>query len=343
MTNILYIIILILFSVLSILILYFNIKKSDKYQLDDTPIDIVYTWVESSDEFEKEKLYWLNKTNKEDIKNSENSGKIRFKDNQELKYSLRSIEKYFPNYNNIYIVVKDGQYPKYLKKNNPRLKIVNHSEIIPNEYLPTFNSCAIECCIHNIPNLSEYYLYFNDDVMLLKSLNKSYFLSSKKLPYILYSNSNKDKKIVDSIHNINLNNYNFCSTWVFNSKILDNLHKQEEHGRYNVSHLPRMFKKSFNIEIEKLLKGYYNEKDNIDVYTKTQMSKFRKNHNLFLNVLIWPYLYNYLFNCEFKKTTESYMVFNNKNSTNLNTKFLCVNIVKDENKFKLNYKIFIFS
>ena len=103
MTNILYIIILILFSVLSILILYFNIKKSDKYQLDDTPIDIVYTWVESSDEFEKEKLYWLNKTNKEDIKNSENSGKIRFKDNQELKYSLRSIEKYFPNYNNIYI------------------------------------------------------------------------------------------------------------------------------------------------------------------------------------------------------------------------------------------------
>ena len=35
MTNILYIIILILFSVLSILILYFNIKKSDKYQLDD--------------------------------------------------------------------------------------------------------------------------------------------------------------------------------------------------------------------------------------------------------------------------------------------------------------------
>ena len=96
MKNILFIIILILILIFIIFIIYFNIKL-EKYKFDDIPIDIVYTWVESNEDFEKEKEYWLQKTNKEDIKNSENSGPVRFKDNKEILYSLRSIEKYFPN------------------------------------------------------------------------------------------------------------------------------------------------------------------------------------------------------------------------------------------------------
>ena len=329
--NILFVIIIILIIILIIFIIYSNVIF-EKYSVENIPIDIVYTWVESNEEFEKEKSYWLEKTNKEDIKNKENSGSIRFKDNKEIMYSLRSIEKYFPNYNNIYIIVKDGQFPKYLKKDHPKIKIVNHSEIIPKEYLPTFNSCAIECFTHHIPNLTEYYLYLNDDFMFLKNLKKSYFLKSKELPYIMYSNPNYDKH-TNSIKNINLNSYNFYESWVYNSKILDNLHKIEKDGRYDISHIPRMFKKSFNIEIEDILKKYYKENETIDVYTKTQKSKFRKNYNLALNVLIYPYLYHYLFNCEFKKTNESYIIFDNNNNDKLNTEFLCINIVKDETNF----------
>ena len=123
--NILFVIIIILIIILIIFIIYSNVIF-EKYSVENIPIDIVYTWVESNEEFEKEKSYWLEKTNKEDIKNKENSGSIRFKDNKEIMYSLRSIEKYFPNYNNIYIIVKDGQFPKYLKKDHPKIKIVNH-------------------------------------------------------------------------------------------------------------------------------------------------------------------------------------------------------------------------
>lgn len=330
--NILFVIIIILIVVTIIFIVCCNIML-EKYSIEDIPVDIVYTWVESNEEFEKEKMYWLQKTNKEDIENKENSGSIRFKDNKELMYSLRSIEKYFPYYNNIYIIVKDGQFPKYLKKDHPRIKIVNHSEIIPKEYLPTFNSCAIECFTHHIPNLSEYYLYLNDDFMFLKNLKKSYFIKNKDSPYILYSNPNYDKNIVDRIKNINLNSYNFYEAWAYNSKILDKLHKIEQNGRHDLSHIPRMFKKSFNTKIEDVLKKYYVENETVDVYTRTQMSKFRKNYNLALNVLMYPYLYHYLFDCKFKKTNESYIIFDNNNSTELNTEFLCVNIVKDENNF----------
>ena len=332
MKNILFvIIILVIISI--IFIVYSNIIISEKYIIEDIPVDIVYTWVESNEEFEKEKSYWLKKTNKEDIENIENSGLIRFKDNKEIMYSLRSVEKYFPNYNNIYIIVKDGQFPKYLKKDHPKIKIVNHSDIIPKEYLPTFNSCAIECFIHHIPNLTEYYLYLNDDFMFLKNLKKSYFIKNKELPYILYSNIDYDKKYISKINNIDLNSYDFYESWVYNSKILDKLHKIEKNGRRNYSHIPRMFKKSFNNKIEDILKKYYSENEKIDVYTKTQMSKFRKNYNLALNVLIYPYLYYYLFNCEFKKTNESYIIFDNNNSTKLNTEFLCVNIVQDQTNF----------
>jgi hypothetical protein len=42
---------------------------------------------------------------------------------------------------------------------------VDHTSIIENKYLPTFNSSAIESYLHNIPNLSEIFLYNNDDYM----------------------------------------------------------------------------------------------------------------------------------------------------------------------------------
>ena len=105
-----------------------------KISLNKNKIDIIYTWVENTEEFQKEKQYWLNKENK----NLSNEI-TRYIDNEELRYSLRSIEKYFPNYNKIYLLVKDDQFPRYLKKNHPKIKVIKHSDIIPKEYI-TFSS-----------------------------------------------------------------------------------------------------------------------------------------------------------------------------------------------------------
>ena len=49
----------------------------------------------------------------------------RFADNDELKYSLRSIEKNAPWISNVYIVT-NGQIPNWINFNNPRIKIVTH-------------------------------------------------------------------------------------------------------------------------------------------------------------------------------------------------------------------------
>ena len=50
----------------------------------------------------------------------------RFADNDELKYSLRSLEKHAPWFRNVYIVT-NGQIPIWLDTSNPRLKIVTHN------------------------------------------------------------------------------------------------------------------------------------------------------------------------------------------------------------------------
>ncbi|XP_068729613.1 N-acetylglucosamine-1-phosphotransferase subunits alpha/beta-like [Montipora capricornis] len=89
----------------------------------------------------------------------------RFADNEELKYSLRSVEKHAPWVRNIYIVT-NGQIPSWLNLENPRLKIITHQELFVNKsHLPTFSSPAIESHLHRIPGLSQKFIYLNDDVM----------------------------------------------------------------------------------------------------------------------------------------------------------------------------------
>ena len=86
----------------------------------------------------------------------------RFRDNGELRYSLRALERFFPAHGHVYIVT-DEQTPDWLMSSE-RLTVVDHRDLIPAALLPTFDSGNIESYIHRIPGLSERYFYFNDDV-----------------------------------------------------------------------------------------------------------------------------------------------------------------------------------
>jgi hypothetical protein len=90
----------------------------------------------------------------------------RYRDNEELRYSLRSIIKYAPWVRRIFIAT-DNQLPSWLKVDHPRITVVPHSEFFPDpSTLPTFSSPAIEVNLHRIKGLSRRFVYFNDDVML---------------------------------------------------------------------------------------------------------------------------------------------------------------------------------
>ena len=130
---------------------------------DTGPIDIVYTWVNGTDpRWLSEKSYYQN-GNKEKSAHHDNN---RYRDNEELRFSLRSIEMYAPWVRHIFLVT-DGQVPSWLNIENDRITIIQHATIFNNiSHLPVFSSPSIESHLNSIPDLSEHFLYFNDDVFL---------------------------------------------------------------------------------------------------------------------------------------------------------------------------------
>ena len=129
------------------------------------PVDLVYMWVDGNDpEWRAKRNRYMGGDNKG---TSEGVADARWRDNEELRYSLRSVEMYASWINHIYIVT-DGQCPAWLNTSNPKITIVDHKEILPEEALPIFSSSAIESCIYRIPGLSEHFILGNDDTMFTK-------------------------------------------------------------------------------------------------------------------------------------------------------------------------------
>ena len=136
----------------------------------ETPIDFVITWVDGHDpEWLKERNYYAS------IEHVEvDNGIARFRDWENLQYWFRGIEKFAPWVNKIYFVTY-GHVPEWLDTKHQKIRIVKHSDFIPAEYLPTFNSNVIEFFFHRIQGLSEHFVYFNDDFFLIDYVSPSRF------------------------------------------------------------------------------------------------------------------------------------------------------------------------
>ena len=155
------------------------------------PVDLVYLWCDDGEEnWRKKRLFYQQQAGYQ-LDNSATKG--RFESHDELKYSLRSVEKNIPWINHIYIIT-DGQTPSFLNLNHSKITIVDHKEILPQQYLPQFNSVAIEFGITNIPNLSEYFLYANDDMLFATPHDKSFYFTPDGKPIHRLSQGQKKAK-----------------------------------------------------------------------------------------------------------------------------------------------------
>ncbi|MDL2316797.1 Stealth CR1 domain-containing protein [Desulfovibrio sp. OttesenSCG-928-A18] len=145
----------------------------------DFPVDVIYTWVDGADPIHIEKRAAFLPRQENIHENAVQAA--RFRDNDELRYSLRALERFAPWVRSI-LIVTDRQRPSWLDKNSDKIRIVDHREFIPKQYLPTFNSHVIEAYLHNIPGLAEHYLYLNDDVFLARPCRKTDFFMANGLP-----------------------------------------------------------------------------------------------------------------------------------------------------------------
>ena len=128
------------------------------------PIDVVYTWVDGTDEEWQAQRRAAEEALDPGAVNRNALVPSRFVDHDELRFSMRSIEMHASWVRRVHVVT-NGQVPRWLDTSNPRVAIVRHDEIFADlSALPVFNSHAIESQLHRVPGLSERYLYLNDDV-----------------------------------------------------------------------------------------------------------------------------------------------------------------------------------
>lgn len=150
-------------------------------------VDAVILWVDGNDPVHKKKLMsYLDNPAKIESKGLA----TRYRQVNEIEYTVKSILKFAPFVENIYIVT-DNQIPGFLKESDSQItykkvKIIDHKVIFKGyeSFLPVFNSNAIESMIHKIPNLAEHYIYFNDDMFLIKATQVSDFFTKAGLPVI---------------------------------------------------------------------------------------------------------------------------------------------------------------
>ena len=143
-------------------------------------IDLVYLWVDGNDPT------WRSKKSAftgEEITSSENDFRGRYSNNDELRYSLRSVEKHIPWVRKIFVVT-DNQIPDWLDIVHPKIAVIDHSEILPSDALPCFNSSVIEYFLYKIPGLSEHFLYANDDMFVNADLPSTFFFTNDGIPIV---------------------------------------------------------------------------------------------------------------------------------------------------------------
>lgn len=132
-------------------------------------IDFVVLWVDGSDPA------WQAEKAKYSGKRTDDSDSVnRYRDWGLMPYWFRAVDQFAPWVRKVHFVTC-GHVPEFLNLNAPKLHHVRHEDFMPEGSLPTFSSHALEMNLHRIPGLAEHFVYFNDDMFLLRPMPETAF------------------------------------------------------------------------------------------------------------------------------------------------------------------------
>ncbi|CAN5390617.1 stealth family protein [soil metagenome] len=136
-------------------------------------IDLVFSWVDGTDlEFQRERARRMGSY----VVGEGDDSEARYRQIDELKFALRSVYVYAPWIRRIFIAT-DSPRPVWLDE-HPRVTLVRSEDFFADpSTLPTYNSHAIEAQLHRIPELSEHFLYSNDDMFFGRPVTPEMFFS----------------------------------------------------------------------------------------------------------------------------------------------------------------------
>lgn len=172
-------------------------------------IDFVVLWVDGNDLSWQDKMLSYKGT-------SEQSNPTRFRDWNIFKYWFRSVEVFAPWVHRVFLIT-DNQIPSWINTNHSKLKIIDHKDFIPAEYLPTFNSHTIELNIHRIEGLSEHFVVFNDDTFINAPITPEYYFKNGLPCDAPFEHIFTPRCYLPEIDMWGINIIEFCDTQVVNA------------------------------------------------------------------------------------------------------------------------------
>ena len=235
-------------------------------------IDAVYLWVDGADKTFQEELGRFLPLDRSSTSSEDMSAK-RFRDNGELRFSLRSLERYAPWIRRVHLVT-NGQVPCWLARTHPRITIVPHELLfLDRQQLPNFNSNAIELQLHRIPDLTRQFLYLNDDVFFGAPTTPDMFY----LPNGMQRFFVQDTLLHNSVDAGSVHDRSYAYTQQVVTKVLG-----WDLPRYLPAHVPQLYDKRIIAEIEQCIPHEFKN---------TSLNRFRSASDIVLRVLYASYIF----------------------------------------------------
>lgn len=279
---------------------------------NNEPVDVVFTWVNNTDSAWRERYQQASRQPMNNDIGLYANDNARFDNHNELYYSIHGVLQHLEWVRHIFIVT-DNQTPDWFSSlRSEKISIIDHRQIIDEKYLPTFNSHVIEAHLHRIPNLSENFIYLNDDVFVARPLPKEHFFAPNGNASIFLADKSlqamKDKGVMTPT-------------------------------LFACSNCQLLLKKDYSVEIDMplvhtyipLKKSYFEKAWQLygDRIQEFLANKFRSNHDLNLATFLVPYLM-YL-NGKSVACTEVCYYFNIR-SSNAKIQYKKLLQLKDEDK-----------
>lgn len=215
------------------------------------PIDVVYTWVDGNDKAWKlSQDQWRTKEGIPPPPDASLRDPTPNLSKDELYFSIKSVKKYMPWVNRIYIFTQTPQKPHWYNPSDASMSnifVVHHENVFAsNAPLPSYNGLLNQSQVHRIPGLADHFILFDDDFFVGRPLDRGHFFD----------------RLGNPVYRLNIS----WATWLYPnepySKIKKSTHKAVHStvGRWAaiVNHLPVPLTRDDCFKTENLLarKGY---------------------------------------------------------------------------------------
>jgi hypothetical protein len=262
---------------------------------------------------------WIDTTDNRVISPVDTHDNTRIGSRNSLKYCLRGLYYNLPWLDNIYLVTNE-QWPNWLDIEKclnikPKIIRVDHKIINPNNK-SMYGCPAIEICLDRIPNLSEAFLYANDDTFVVQPMGLDEWIKDAKIIFRYVTNSNID-------YSKQTTGYNYYDVY-YQYLLAQQLYPSFKEFIKPLHQIVTLSKKSYSIAKEKLP----------NLYEKTYSMIGRPDTDRLSRFLI-----------EYIAVNENLCLLQNEHSVNIsqyidskdlssikiqkNTKLLCINHIWD--------------